>query len=111
MSTAIITAPAAPQLQSPTSKATTITNFGEIASPSICTIDDLLVNRAQTSPDVSLVAYPRAGSTANYTHYTARDLDRFTDECAKCYVQQGLTLKVSLNMSNPECKNRKLTDM
>jgi hypothetical protein len=95
MSTAIITAPAALQLQPLTSKATSTTTVSETTSLSIRTIDELLVNRAQTNPDVPLVAYPPAGSRADYLHYTAKDLDLFADECAKYFVQRGLSLKVS----------------
>ena len=59
--------------------------------PTMCTIDDLLLSRCRTIPDVPLVAYPAtARGKADYAHYTATDLDRFADEGAKRYISMGL---------------------
>src|SRR5277367_194459 len=50
------------------------------------TVNDLLVQRALSSPNVPLLAYPASRKGADdYVHYTARDLDRFADEAAKAY--------------------------
>jgi hypothetical protein len=67
----------------------------EIKTPILYTVDDLLFNRSQTIPDVSLVAYP--GTTrgrSDYVHYTARDLDRFADHGAQKYASLGLQPEV-----------------
>lgn len=62
----------------------------------IYTINDLLVQRAQFMPDVSLLAYPGSQKGKDdYLHYTARDLDRFANEAAKKYLDLGISPKVN----------------
>ncbi len=59
------------------------------------TINDLLVQKALSSPDVPFLAYPASPKGRDdYVHYTARDLDRFADEAARAYVEMGLPVKV-----------------
>jgi hypothetical protein len=59
------------------------------------TVNDLLVQKALSSPNVPLLAYPASlKGTDDYVHYTARDLDRFADEAAKAYMAMGLPVKV-----------------
>ena len=62
---------------------------GDALDETLYTINDLLLSRCRTIPDVPLVAYPGKGK-ADYVHYTANDLDRFADEGAKKYVLMGL---------------------
>lgn len=60
-------------------------------SDTLFTINDLLVNRANTIPDVPLVSYPATqGGLTDYVHYTAKALDSFAEEAAKKYLQLGL---------------------
>jgi hypothetical protein len=62
-----------------------------VKSPILYTIDDLLFSRSQTIPDVPLVAYPATSKgKADYSHYTAKDLDRFADHGALRYSSMGL---------------------
>lgn len=66
-----------------------------VENKTIYTINDLLVQRARSMPDVRLLAYPAtARGVDDYLHYTARDLDRFADEAAKKYIDMGITPKV-----------------
>lgn len=66
----------------------------EIKDNSLDTIDDLLINRVQTSPNASLVAYPATlRGRSDYIDYTAKDLDRFADEAAKKFARPGLVTK------------------
>ncbi|KAI1142954.1 L-aminoadipate-semialdehyde dehydrogenase [Hypoxylon sp. FL0543] len=62
-----------------------------IESPSIESINDLIVNRAATFPFKPLFAYP--GKDGKYVYYTAKELDNFANEAAKHYVQSGLAPK------------------
>jgi hypothetical protein len=62
----------------------------------IYTINDLLLDRAQTSPDLPLVAYPAsARGCDDYLHYTANSLDQFADEAARKFMELGLVPRVS----------------
>ena len=59
------------------------------------TVNDLLVQKALSSPDLPLLAYPGSlKGIDDYVHYTARDLDRFADEAAKAYIAMGVPVKV-----------------
>lgn len=60
-------------------------------------INDLIVNQAHLMPDLPLIAYPATEyGTADFTEYTARELDLYADEAAKHLSQQGLKPTVSL---------------
>ena len=60
------------------------------------TIDDLLVNRASTSPDTPVLGYPAsARGRSDYVYYSNRDLDRFADEAARHLLSLGLHEKVN----------------
>lgn len=74
-------------------------------APWLYTVNDLLVQKALSSPDVPLLAYPRfLKGTDDYVHYTARDLDRFADEAAKAYITMGMPVKVrSFYCSQSQC--------
>jgi hypothetical protein len=59
------------------------------------TVNDLLVQKALSSPNVPLLAYPASPKGRDdYVHYTARDLDRFADEAVRTYIAMGLPIKV-----------------
>ena len=62
----------------------------------INTVDDLLLSRALTSPNTTLLAYPATprGKT-DYVDYSAKDLDRFVDHTAQKYAGAGLVPQVS----------------
>jgi hypothetical protein len=63
----------------------------------ISTINELLINRADTIPDTPLVAYPAsARGSRDYVNYTAKDLDRFADEAAIKLTALGLQLQVRI---------------
>lgn len=54
------------------------------------TIDDVLIERCRTIPNVPLVGYPSSSQTAeNYTYYTAKDLSNFADGAVDDLLQQG----------------------
>lgn len=55
------------------------------------TIDDLIVDRATTSPDTPVLGYPAsARGRADYVYYSNSDLDRFADEAARNLISSGL---------------------
>jgi hypothetical protein len=71
----------------------------------VYTVNDLLVQKALSSPDAPLLAYPGSlKGTDDYVHYTARDLDRFADEAAKAYIAMGVPVKVRASIvSHCQC--------
>lgn len=70
-----------------------------IESDTIFTINDLLLNRAKTVPEVPLVSYPATlNGLTDFVHYTAKNLDNFAEEAAKKYLQLGLIPNVSLSL-------------
>jgi hypothetical protein len=91
----LVVQPQATPAPSTTSSAT-IRQANQAVPESICTIDDLLRNRATTIPTVPIVAYPRTKKgLTDYVHYTAKDLDRFAEEAAKRYLEAGISSNVS----------------
>ncbi|KLU85459.1 hypothetical protein MAPG_04483 [Magnaporthiopsis poae ATCC 64411] len=60
----------------------------------IGTLDDLIRERASTTPDAALLTYPSSPVRgADWVEYTARDLDTFADEAAKELTGLGLVPK------------------
>lgn len=63
---------------------------------SICSVDDLLVQRANEETQAPLVAYPRSvDGLTDFTLFTAKDLDSFTDAAAKRLLDHGMRIIVS----------------
>lgn len=61
------------------------------------TVDDLLVNRAFTSPDTLVLGYPAsARGRSDYVYYSNKDLDRFADEAARNLLSLGMVENVSI---------------
>lgn len=103
MSSAALTLPAAHAHDKPvyaSSSTTTKTSEENKDSDVLYTINDLLVHRARTAPDVPLVAYPASESgLTDYVQYTARMLDGFAEGTARAYLRLGLAPGVCFNCS------------
>ena len=66
-------------------------SFSELKPDEIYSVDDLLLSRVRSIPDVPLVAYPvTARGRGDYAHYNAKDLDRFADEVLRRLLRMGL---------------------
>lgn len=62
-------------------------------------LDDLLTVRAADQEQIPLLAYPRDDhNTTDFEFFTAQDLDRFVDQAAKHYIQDGLLPPVSFSV-------------
>ena len=66
----------------------------KISTDDYLTVDDLLRSRLAEVPDVPLVGYP-AETAYDYTFYTLRQLDRFTNNVVNRLHAQGLSPHVS----------------
>lgn len=102
MSSAALTLPAAHAHDKPVYASSTTTKTSEENKDSdvLYTINDLLVHRARTAPDVPLVAYPASESgLTDYVQYTARMLDGFAEGTARAYLRLGLAPGVCFNCS------------
>lgn len=60
--------------------------FGELK-----VLDDIIRHRAADDPPAPILAYPRAGTVADYEYFTGRDLDQLIDGAAKRYLSLGLS--------------------
>ena len=79
-----------------TSPKTMSVAVNDIKYSSINTIDKFLINRVQTGPNVSLLAYPATlHGKSDYISYTAKDLDRFADKAARKFASLSLIPEVS----------------
>ncbi|KAH0608804.1 uncharacterized protein H6S33_001032 [Morchella sextelata] len=95
MSSAALTLPAAQDKPVYAASSTTTTTSLEAKedkdSDVLYTVNDLLVHRARTAPDVPLVSYPASESgLTDYVDYTARMLDGFAEGTARGYLGLGL---------------------
>jgi hypothetical protein len=69
----------------------------EFKANRLYTIDDLIVDRASTSPNAPVLGYPAsARGCADYVYYSNSDLDRFTDEVARNLISLGLHSNVRI---------------
>src|SRR4051794_30330521 len=61
------------------------------------TIDDLIIDRASSSPNTPVLGYPAsARGRADYVYYSNSDLDRFADEAARSLISSGLHSNVRI---------------
>ncbi|KAE8146730.1 putative NRPS-like enzyme [Aspergillus avenaceus] len=59
--------------------------------PLLYTINDVLLDRVRSSPDVPLIGYPASShGLSDYTFYTSTDLDRFASGAVKSLEHSGL---------------------
>jgi hypothetical protein len=69
----------------------------EFKTNRLYTIDDLIVDRASTSPNAPVLGYPAsARGHADYVYYSNSDLDRFADEVARNLLSSGLRSNVRI---------------
>jgi hypothetical protein len=69
----------------------------EFKTNRLYTIDDLIVDRASTSPNAPVLGYPAsARGRADYVYYSNSDLDRFADEVARNLISSGLHSNVRI---------------
>jgi hypothetical protein len=73
------------------------TSVEEFKTNRLYTIDDLIVDRASTSPNAPVLGYPASvrGRT-DYAYYSNSDLDRFADEAARNLISSGLHSNVRI---------------
>jgi len=73
------------------------TSVEDFKTNRLYTIDDLIVDRATTSPNVPVLGYPAsARGRADYVFYSNSDLDRFADEAARNLISSGLHSNVRI---------------
>ena len=73
------------------------TSVEDLKTNRLYTIDDLIMDRATTSPNAPVLGYPAsARGRADYVYYTNSDLDRFADEAARNLISSGLHSNVRI---------------
>ena len=73
------------------------TSGEDFKSNRLYTIDDLIVDRATTSPNTPVLGYPAsARGRADYVYYSNSDLDRFADEATRNLISSGLQSNVRI---------------
>ena len=63
----------------------------EKQTPTLYTINDVLLNLVRQSPEEPLVGYPKSSHGVNdYVYYSATDIDRFTNGAVSVLNEAGL---------------------
>jgi hypothetical protein len=63
----------------------------EKQTPTLHTINDVLLNLVRQSPDEPLVGYPKSSHGVNdYVYYSATNIDRFTNGAVSILTESGL---------------------